>query len=148
MSNKDYVTELSEELNQIYSHLGVEAFPNQQEEALKIIDNFNKKVNRLNDIKYKYSKLQEKYENLDGWHESVLQESLQFENELEIYKKALKLACNHIANYSDSCHYCPKYQYRDFFCDEDCDFDWGDNDCIDWLMNYFNNQAKEQLKDE
>lgn len=110
MSNKDYVTELSEELNQIYSHLGVEAFPNQQEEALKIIDGFDEKINQL--------------------------------------EKALELACQHIANYSDSCHYCPKYQYRDFFCDEDCDFDWGDNDCIDWLMNYFNKEAKEQLKDE
>lgn len=97
---KNYTHNLSEELNQIYSHLGVEAFPNQQEEALKIIDNFNKKVNRLNDIKYKYSKLQEKYENLEGWHESVLQESLQFENELEIYKKALKLACFDIYNLS------------------------------------------------
>lgn len=43
--------------------------------------------NYTNDIKYKYSKLQEKYENLEGWHESVLQESLKFENELEIYKK-------------------------------------------------------------
>ena len=98
--NKGYVSELSEDLNQIYSHLGVEAFKNPQEEALKIIDNFNKKVNRLNDIKYKYSKLQEKYENLEGWHESVLQESLKFENELEIYKKALKLACFDIYNLS------------------------------------------------
>ena len=36
---KNYTQELSENLNQIYSHLGVEAFPNQQEEALKIILN-------------------------------------------------------------------------------------------------------------
>lgn len=47
--------------------------------------------NYTNDIKYKFSKLQEKYENLEGWHESVLQESLQFENELDIYKESLKL---------------------------------------------------------
>jgi hypothetical protein len=47
MNNKDYVTELSEDLNQIYSHLGVEAFPNQQEEALKIIDGFDEKLKQL-----------------------------------------------------------------------------------------------------
>lgn len=106
MSNKDYVTELSEELNQIYSHLGVEAFSNQQEEALKLIDGFDEKLNQL--------------------------------------EKALELACNHISDYSDSCYYCPKYQYYN----EGCNFRFGDNDCIHWLMNHFKTKAKEQLKDE
>lgn len=71
--NKDYTSELSDDLNQIYSHLGVEAFQNQQEEALKIIDNFNKKIKQfkkqLKEKSVRISELQDK-----DWYEGIIKQ--------------------------------------------------------------------------
>ena len=59
---------------------------------------------------------------------------------IKVLAKALELACKHIEAYSDSCYYCPKKQY----CGEKCGLDSGENECIDWLMNYFKTTARKE----
>lgn len=56
---------------------------------------------------------------------------------IKVLEKALKIACIHIEAYSDSCYYCTRKQY----CGEKCGLDNGENECIDWLMNYFKNEG-------
>lgn len=65
-------------------------------------------------------------------------------NTIKLLNKALKIACIHIETYSDSCYYCPKKQY----CGEKCGLDSGENECIDWLMNYFKNEGLKELENE
>lgn len=110
MSKKEYVIELSEELNQIYSHLGVEAFPNQQEEALKIIDRFEEKDKKITDLETKlaeyksktrvafgqlasfqlqYDDLKKEYKGQEGLLEKTLATNTKLQLELDQIKQQL-----------------------------------------------------------
>ena len=56
----NYTQELSEELNQKYSHLDVEAFTNPQKEALKIIDGLKERYKKITDLEAKLAESEKK----------------------------------------------------------------------------------------